>query len=172
IDSTRLAILLDKANLRISELDLRNQIINTVTTVEKAYYDLIFDQENIKVQRKAVELAERQLMENRKGVEVGTMAPLDEKQAESLAAQSRADLIAALGMEETQQRTLKGLLSDNYSEWENVSIQPDQTLAATPRTFILRDSWNIGLKQRPDILKEKHLLEQQGYQIRYSHNQL
>jgi outer membrane protein TolC len=172
IDATRLAILLDKANLRISELDLRNVIMNTVTTVEKAYYDLIFDQENIKVQRKAVELAERQLMENRKRVEVGTMAPLDEKQAQSLAAQSRADLIAAYGTEETQQRVLRSLLSDNYSEWENVSIQPDQTLAATPQSFSLRQSWDIGLKQRPDILKEKQVLEQAGYQIRYSRNQL
>ena len=172
IDDTRLGILVDRSNLRISELDLRNQIITTVTTVEKAYYDLIYNQENIKVQRKAVELAERQLMENKKRVEVGTMAPLDEKQAESLAAQSRADLIAAMGTEETQQRTLKGLLSDNYSDWENISIQPDQTLAASPQTFILRESWSVGLKQRPDIQKEKQLLEQAGYQIRYSRNQL
>jgi outer membrane protein TolC len=172
IDSTRLAVLLDKSNLRMSVLDLRNQIMTTVTTVEKAYYDLIYDQENIKVQQKAVELAERQLMENRKRVEVGTMAPLDEKQAESLAAQSRADLIAAYGTEETQQRVLKSLLSDNYPEWENISIQPDQTLAATPQSFSLRQSWDIGLKQRPDILKEKQVLEQAGYQIRYSKNQL
>jgi len=172
IDSTRLAILVDKSNMRASELDLRNQVMTTVTTVEKAFYDLIYDQENIKVQQKAVELAERQLMENRKRVEVGTMAPLDEKQAESQAAQSRADLIAAIGTEETQQRVLKSLLSDNYSDWENFSIQPDQTLAAVPQTFVLRESWSIGLKQRPDILKEKELLEQAGYQIRYSRNQL
>lgn len=172
IDDKRLAILVDRSNLRISEIDLRNQIITTITAVEKAYYDLIYAQENIKVQQKAVELAERQLLENKKRVEVGAMAPLDEKQAESLAAQSRADLIAALGTEESQQRILKGLLSDNYSEWENVSIQPDQTLVALPQKFLLRESWDIGLKQRPDVLKEKLVLEQAGYQIKYSRNQL
>ncbi len=172
IDSTRLAIMIDKSNLRVSEIDLRNQIMTTVTAVEKAYYDLIYNQENIKVQQKAVELAERQLAENRKRVEVGAMAPLDEKQAESLAAQSRADLIAALGLEETQQRVLKNLLSDNYEEWANVAIQPDQTLVALPQKYSLQESWSIGLKQRPDVTKEKLLVEQAGYQIKFSRNQL
>jgi outer membrane protein TolC len=78
IDSTRLAILLDKKNLQISELDLRNQLISTITDVEKAYYDLISAQENIRTQKKALELADRQLTENKKRVEVGAMAPLDE----------------------------------------------------------------------------------------------
>jgi outer membrane protein TolC len=172
IDSTRLQILVDKSNLRISEIDLRNQVMNTVTAVEKAYYDLIYNQENIKVQQKAVELAERQLAENRKRVEVGAMAPLDEKQAQSLAAQSRADLIAALGLEESQQRTLKNLLSDNYEDWANVAIEPDQTLVAIPQKYSLQESWTIGLKQRPDVVREKLLVEQAGYQIKYSRNQL
>jgi outer membrane protein TolC len=172
IDSVRLQILVDKSNLRISELDLRNQIMTTVTAVEKAYYDLIYDQENIKVQQKAVELAERQLSENRKRVEVGAMAPLDEKQAASQAAQSRADLLTALGTEETQQRVLKNLLSDDYSKWQDTAIQPDQTLAALPQKFDLHESWQKGLTQRPDLLKQKRLLEQAGYQVRFNRNQL
>ena len=47
---------------------------STVTAVEEAYYNLIFSQENIKVQQKAVELAEQTLAENKKRVEVGAMA--------------------------------------------------------------------------------------------------
>ena len=172
IDSTRLQILLDKKTLKISELDLRFQIITTVTAVEQAYYNLIFTQDSITVQQKALELAERQLSENKKRVEVGAMAPLDEKQAESLAAQSRSDLLGALGTEETQQRVLKSLLSDDYSKWENVSIQPTVALVAVPEKFNLQESWRKGLSMRPDFLEQKLSLEQQGYRIRFARNQL
>jgi len=172
IDNTRLQIILNKKSLQISELGLRSQIISTVTAVEQAYYNLIFSQENIKVQQKAVELAEQQLAENKKRVEVGAMAPLDEKQAQSQVASSRADLLNALGGEETQQRVLKSLLSDDYLKWDKVVIQPTETLEAVPQFFSLQESWRLGLSQRPDLLQQKLSLDKQGYVIRYQKNQL
>jgi outer membrane protein TolC len=172
IDNTRLQIFLDKKNLKISELDLRSQVMTTVTAVEQAYYNLIFSQENVKVQQKALELAERQLAENKKRVEVGAMAPLDEKQAESQVAGSRADLLNAVGNEQTQQRVLKSLLSDDYSKWEKVSIKPTESLTALPEKFNLQESWRKGLSQRPDLLQQKINLEKQDYTIRYQKNQL
>jgi outer membrane protein TolC len=172
IDSTRLQIILDKKNLKISELDLRSQVMTTVTAVEQAYYNLIFSQENIKVQQKALELAERQLAENKKRVEVGAMAPLDEKQAQSQVAGSRADLLNALGTEETQQRVVKSLLSDDYSKWAKVAIKPTQSLIALPEKFNLQESWRKGLSQRPDLLQEKLSLSKQGDIIRLQKNQL
>ena len=172
IDNTRLQIMLDKKNIQISELDLRNQIMVTVTAVEQEYYNLIFAQENVKVQQKALELAERLLSENRKRVEVGALAPLDEKQAESQVASSRADLLAAQGTEDTQQRRLKFLLSDDYSEWKDVYIQPTATLFAMPQQFDLQESWRRGLSQRPDLLQSKLNIEKQNYVLRYQRNQL
>jgi len=172
INPARLQILVDKNLLRSSELDLRNQVMNSVTDVERAYYDLIYDQENILVQQKALDLAERLVAENKKRVEVGALAPLDEKQAESQAAANRADLLAALGTEQTQQRKLRSLLSDDYSKWENVVIQPERVLVAVPESFNLQESWQKGLKQRPDILKQTLAVERQGYQVRFSRNQL
>jgi outer membrane protein TolC len=172
IDTTRLQILIDRRNLAISELDLRSQIMTTITAVEQAYYDLIYDHENVKVQQKAVELASQQLSENQKRVQVGTMAPLDEKQAQSVAAQSRADLLGALGTEETQQRILKGLLSDRYQAWETVIIQPNENLVAVPSRFNLQESWHKGLTSRPDLLQERLSLEKQGYVVKFQRNQL
>src|SRR5438105_2112774 len=172
IDNTRLQIYLDRKNLRISELDLRNQVISTVTAVEQAYYDLMFSQENIKVQQKALELAERLVAENKKRVEVGALAPLDEKQAESQAAANRADLLAAIGTEDTQERVLKSLLSDDYSKWKDVAIRPTAVLVAVPEQFNLQESWEKGLHMRPDLLQAELNLEKQGYVIRFQKNQL
>ena len=47
------------------------------------------------MQEKAVELATQLVVENKKRVEVGSLAPLDEKQAEAQAETTRAALIAA-----------------------------------------------------------------------------
>jgi len=172
IDNNRLQIFLDRKNVKISELDLRLQVITTITTVEQAYYDLIFSQENVKVQQKALELANRLVTENKKRVEVGALAPLDEKQAESQAAASKADLLAALGTEDTQERVLKSLLSDDYSKWRNVSIQPTEGMVALPERYNLQESWERGLRLRPDLLQQEISLEKQGYVVRFQRNQL
>ncbi|HXP58954.1 MAG TPA: TolC family protein [Dongiaceae bacterium] len=172
IDNARLQIFLDKKNLKITELDLRAQVMNTITAVEQAYFELVFDQENVKVQRKALQLAEQLLAENRERVQVGTLAPLDEKQAESQAAGSRADLLVARGTEGVQERALEVLLSDDYSKWRNIVVQPVEPLVAVPQRFDLQESWSRGMSLRPDLLQQKLKLEQQGYTVKFQKNQL
>src|SRR3989442_859409 len=172
IDSTRLNIVLNKRNLKISDLELRFQIMNTVTAVEDAYYNLIFSEENVKVQTAARDLAKRLLEENKTKVRIGALAPLDEKQAESQVASSEADLLAALGTRDTQQRVLKNLLSDDYSKWGDVVVTPKEALQAVPQSFNKQESWQKGLSMRPDLHQAKLSLEKQGYVVRYQRNQL
>lgn len=173
IDSTRLQIYVDKKNLKISELGLRSQIMATVTDVEQAYYNLIYQEENVRVQEKALELAERLLAENRRRVEVGALAPLDEKQAESQVAASRAELLAAQASRDTAERLLKNLLSDDYTNsWAGVRLQTTEKLLAVPQTFDLQESWQRGLSQRPDLLQARLTLEKQDYMVRYQRNQV
>ena len=172
IDSTRLTIVLDKRNLKISDLDLRSQIMTTVSLVEEAYYNLIFAEENVKVQTAARDLAKRLLEENKTKVRIGAMAPLDEKQAESQVASSEADLLAALGTRDTQQRLLKNLLSDDYSKWADVVVKPTEALQAVPQSFNKQASWEKGLNMRPDLRQAKLSLEKQGYIVRFQRNQL
>ncbi len=172
IDSTRLDIYLNRRDLRISELELRRKVHETITKVEQEYYDLMFAQENVKVQRAALELADRLLAENRKRVEVGALAPLDEKQAEAQTASSRADLLAAEGSEDTQQRVLKNLLSDDYSKWANVRVEPTLAMFAVPQHSNLQESWRNGLSMRPDLQQQRINLEKQGQVVRYQKSQL
>ena len=172
IDSTRLNIKVAKNRLKFTELGLRQRVMVTATSVEQAYYDLIYAHESVRVQAKAVELAEQLVTENRKRVEVGAMAPLDEKQAESQAAASRADLISAQNAVSVVENELKKLLSENYSDWATVSVIPSGTLLAVRTFFDLQDSWSKGLTQRPDYLQAKLDVERAGFQLKYNYNQL
>jgi len=170
-DATRLQIFLNKRNLKISELGFRAQVITTITAVEEAYYDLIYAEESVKVQEKALELAERLVAENRRRVEVGALAPLDEKQAESQAAASRADLLATKASRDTQQRRLKSLLSDDYDDWKGASIRPLETLQAVPQPLNLQESWRKGMAERPDLVQARLRLENQTQVLAYQRNQ-
>lgn len=172
IDGSRLTIRVAKNKLKSSELGLKLAIMRTVTAVEQAYYDLIAMREQVKVQEKALELALRLVEENRKRVEVGTMAPLDEQQAEAQAAAIRADLISARNALAIQAHQLKKLIVAEYSEWAHVIPEPVGTLEAPVQVFDRQLSWTRGLSQRPEILQAKLNLESAGIQLKYDYNQL
>ena len=172
IDQTRFNIQVAKNRVKYSELGLKLNIMSVVTTVEQAYYDLIYARENVAVQEKALELATRLVEENKKRVEVGALAPLDEKQAESQAATTRAALIAAQSALAVQENTVKQLITDNFSAMEPVELQASAPLTAPVQVFDRQLSWSRGLTDRPDLLQAKLDIERQGVTLKYNYNQL
>jgi outer membrane protein len=172
IDGTRLNIRVAKNRLKVSELALKLQVMAVITTVEQAYYDLIYNRENVLVQEKAVELANALVRENSKRVEVGAMAPLDEQQASAQAATTQASLIAARAALGTQERALKSLITDQFARWHLVELIPSGTLTVTAQNFDLQKSWTRGLTQRPDLLQAKLDVEHAGIQLKFDRNQL
>jgi outer membrane protein TolC len=172
IDTTRLNIRVAKNRLKYSEQGLRLQLITSVTAVINAYYELIYAQQNVQVQQEALNLAQTQLDQDKQRVQIGTLAILSVQQDESQAAQSQANLISAQSTLDTAENTLKNLLTDRYSQWHDVDIQPTARLTATPQSFDLQNSWNAGLNQRPDLLQVKLNVEEQGIELKYYRNQL
>lgn len=172
IDNARYNILVSKNRLRYSEHTLRLRIMATVQAVQTAYYNLIQARENVKNQEKALELARTLFEQNKKRVEVGAMAKLDEKQAESQVAQRQADLLAAQNNLYMQENALKQLLSDNFAEWSHVAIEPTEPLAAVLQPFDVQESWHKGLTKRPELAQMDLDLERMGVQLRFEKNQL
>ena len=172
IDGTRLAITAAKNQVKQSEQGLRNQLINTVTAVENAFYELIYARENLTVQQQALELAQTQLDQDRQRVQVGSLAPLDVQQDEAQVAQNRANLINAQFTLAADENALKNLITDNYLQWHDMDIEPQGALEAVRQLFDVQDSWSKGMASRPDLLQAKLTLEQQGIQLKYDRNQL
>ncbi|MFZ0827464.1 MAG: TolC family protein [Verrucomicrobiia bacterium] len=173
IDSTRLAIKLARNTLQQDEQGLRLQLDNSITAVENAYYELIYAQQNVKVQEEALVLAQTQLDQDRQRVQIGTLAQLDVQQDESQVATSRANLIAAQYTLANDQNNLKILLTDQYANWHNTDVQPTETITNAPlQLFDLQDSWSKGLTKRPDLLQSRLAVEAQGITLKYDRNQL
>jgi outer membrane protein len=172
IDSSRLTIRIDKNRLKYNEYGLKLQLMTTLTALEQAYYELIYDREFVKVQQKAAEYSQRTVVENRKKLQVGAMAELDLAQAEAQAASDEAAIITAQSTLGTQERSLKLYITDDIAKWADVSILPVGTLTAPKRNFDRQTSWRKGLESRPDYQQAKLDAEQAGIQLKYDFNQM
>jgi outer membrane protein len=171
-NNPRFQISLAKKTLRIDQLALRLQVMTVINNVKAAYYNLIYSRENVRVQVAALQLAQQLVEENTKKVQLGALAPLDEKQAESQAATSQADLLAAQEAQAVQENVLKNLLTSSFGEWADVTPIPAETLIAVPEAIDLQDSWRTGVAMRPDLQQAKLAVEKQHVTIKYDFNQL
>ena len=172
IDADRQRIWVDKKNLKISTMTLRWKIMNTIYAVEQTYYELLFAREKVKVEQSALELANQLLAETRKRVEVGDLPPLDEKQAEAQAQLVQTDLYAAQQTVAEQQNALKNLVTDQFADWADVTLEPGEALLAIPQIFDRSESWRAATSTRPDLVELRLELEKQGILVRYRYNQM
>ncbi|HET8922317.1 MAG TPA: TolC family protein [Candidatus Acidoferrum sp.] len=115
-----------KNNRKIADWAFAQQAITTVTNTITAYWELVFARENVKVQQQAVTVAEKLYNDNKKQLEIGTMAPLDVTRAESELATDRQNLIVAQTVQLQNQQTLKNAISKNplAPNFVNVEIIP------------------------------------------------
>jgi outer membrane protein len=172
IDQPRATIKINKKRLQISEWQLRAQLITTISLVESAYYDLIRARENIKVQRAALEYNNQLLRENKKRVEVGALAPLDEKQAEAEVARGVATLLQTEQAYAVALNNLKALITQDFPSVANLVFDPMETLVAVPAHPELPESWKRGLTMRPEIMQSKLDLEARDINLKFLKNQI
>lgn len=120
-------ITIAKANVGINDLTFQTQVISIIGTVLNSYYGLVADLEDIKAKQNELAVAQRFFEDNKKQVQIGTMAPLDVTTAEAQVATSQQDLVVSQTTLEQQQVTLKNLLSRNGladPQLANVDIIP------------------------------------------------
>lgn len=172
IDSTRLNLRTRRNDLANSRHALALTLQNTVTQVEQAYLDLVATRENLRNQQKALELAERLYTENRRRVELGNMAPLDEKEAQSQVASSRAALIASQASVALAQNALKRLITDRFETEAFPDIDPTDALEVFPAPLDPQVSRERGLQRRPDLQQLTLTLENRKLTTRFQRNQL
>jgi outer membrane protein len=115
-----------KNNRKIADWAFTQQAITTVTNTITAYWELVFARENVKVQQQAVTVAQKLYNDNKKQLEIGTMAPLDVTRAESELATDRQNLIVAQTAKLQNEQILKNAISKSplAPNFVNVEIIP------------------------------------------------
>jgi outer membrane protein len=100
-----------KNDVKISDLVFRQQVIAAVANVVNLYSDLVSFNEDVKVKRQALALAEKLYNDNKKQVEIGTLAPIEIVRAEAEVARSQQELTQSETQVLQQETILKNYLS-------------------------------------------------------------
>lgn len=172
INGTRMGIKIAKKNLQSSHLVYEYSLMTTIYNIECAYYSLIGAREDIIAAEQNLALAQEFLDETRKKVELGSMIELDTKDAESRVSSAKSSLIAMRQAYKTAANTLRSLLSDDFTLWQDTDFELTDELHSTPTLPSRAESWFKGMTMRPDLLQMKIDLENRDIYLKYSYNQL
>ena len=104
-----------KNNRLISDISFKNQVLNTVSQIQNIYWDLVNAYEDLKVKEHSLELSNRTLSDNKKQVEIGTLAPIEVVRAQSAVASSNQDLIVSQTNLQYQQLLMINAISRNMT---------------------------------------------------------
>ena len=107
IEVNRRYIHIAKNNGKVADLVFRQQVIDTVAGIARLYTDLVSLNEDVKVKREALRLAERLYQDNKDKVDQGTLAPIEVTRAQAQVAANRQALISAEGLVEQQALIVK-----------------------------------------------------------------
>jgi outer membrane protein TolC len=161
--SNKRGLRLARNNKRIADLTFNNQVIVTVSSVQNMYWDLVFAREDVKVKQRSVELAQKLYNDNKRQVEIGTLAPIEITRAEAEVARTTQDLIVSQTFLLQQQTLLKNAITKNPVEGGllEVEIVPTDVIQKAPdmQVATLQDAVNEAWQNRPDVRQAQVDLE-------------
>lgn len=152
-DNNRRLIEIAKKNLSLTDAQFRQRAIETITSVQRAYWDLVFGLRNLQIQRDAVRDARTQLEHNKRLVVEGALAPIDVVAAEAQVAGFEQSLFSALEEVSRSENNLKNLIAvDRKSDIWSVSLIPtDSVELVAPPDVSLEEALRAAMENRPEL---------------------
>lgn len=170
-------ILIAKNNRELADLTFKAQVIATVSAVKDLYWDLVSYQENVKVQQDAMAASQRLYEDNKKQVEVGTLAPIEVTRAEAEIAADQ-QLLTVAQTQLLQQETIlknalnrKGVVSPELANAHIIPVDRIVVPDVEPITPI-QDAAALALSARPELSQFRILIQNQQISIKGTRNEL
>ena len=164
-----------KNTVKVGESQLAQQVISTVTQVASDYWELVFARENVKVEQVAVAADQQLYNNNKKQLEIGTMAPLDVITAQSQLATDQQALVQAQTTQLLDETTLlvaitKDPLAGNLKGIEIVPTTP--IFNPNVENISLEDAVKEAWQKRPEIQQADLNLKNAGIEVKATRNGL
>jgi len=141
---------------RITDSSFRQQLLYTVNQVENIYWALVSSYEDVQAKQRAVEQSSKLLGDNKKQLEIGTMAPLDVVNAESTVATDRQALISSQSNLNYQQQIIKQAIARNLNDPALVAaaVIPTDRVSLEPlaeESQPVEELVQAAFRQRPEL---------------------
>jgi outer membrane protein len=169
-------ILIAKNNRKIADWAFAQQAITTITNTITAYWELVYARENVRVNQQAVTVSDKLYNDNKKQLEIGSMAPLDVTRAESELATDRQNLIVAQTIQLQDEQILKNAISKDPLAPNLIHVEivptdkPTQPAAIENPSF--EDSMKEAFAKRPELQEEEYNLKNADIDVRATRNAL
>jgi outer membrane protein len=163
-------IMIAKNNRKLADYVFEAQAITTVTSTITAYWELVFARANVEVQQQAVATSQRLYGDNKKQLEIGTMAPLDVTRAEAQLATDQQNLIIAQTAKMQDEQILKNAISKDPLAANFINVELVPTDKATPPEATEAPSFEESIREafqkRPELLQQQINITNAGIDAR------
>lgn len=172
IDNSRRQIEIARKNLSLTDAQFRQRAIDTITNVQRAYWDLAFALRSLQVQRDAVGVARTQLDHNKRLVEQGQLAPIDIVAAEAQISTYEQLVFSALEEVSRAENNLKNLIAENQKAdiWTESLVPIDPVDLAVPDVS-LPEALKTAMENRPELQQSNVIREINEIDQRYFKDQ-
>jgi len=157
-------IRVQKNNLRVTDLQFKLQVITTVSAVLNLYWDLVSFVQDEHAREQEVQTAQQLLDDNKKQVQIGSLAEIEITRAESQLYTAKQDLIISQTNMSQQETVLKNALSRSgvaVPELAEVHLVPLDKIVVPPQdeTRPVDDLVTEAQKNRVEIEQSRINLE-------------
>jgi outer membrane protein TolC len=168
IDDARRQVLVSRKAADLTDEGLRLVLMNQLSLVEQAFWDLVFARGNLDVQMTALEQARRQVESNQRQVAVGRLAVIDVVEAATQVANFQQTVASArLNLTAAENRLKNLMLSDRgQSLWSRALVPADATDRGVP-ALTLDQATTLALSRRPELTSVDLQLAQNEIDRRY-----
>ena len=147
-------------NEKVSDLQFKQQVITTVSSVLNLYWDLVSFNEDLKARKDELATAQALYEDNKKQVQIGTLAPIEVTRAEAQVYSSQQDLLISQTNLLQQETILKNALSRNgvaSPSLAEVHIIPLETIQVPEKDELkpIDDLVKDALGTRVDIAQQR-----------------
>jgi HAE1 family hydrophobic/amphiphilic exporter-1 len=152
VDNSRRQIEIAKKNLSLTDAQFRQRAVETITSVQRAYWDLVFALRNLQIQRDALRDSRAQLEHNKRLVTEGALAPIDVVAVEAQVAGFEQTLFTALEEVSRTENNLKNLIAEDQQEeiW-NVSLIPTDSVDLATPNVSLAEAMKAAMQNRAEL---------------------
>ena len=153
-------IRISKNNREVSDLAFEAQVAETVSRVQNLYWDLVSFGAELRGREEDLRLAQRLYEDNKRRVEIGTLAPIEIVRAEAEVAARRQDVELALTRLQLQGTLLKNAISTNGLASPSlllVEIVPTDRIEVPEIENIqpIQDLMTLALQARPEMAQSR-----------------
>jgi len=171
VDTTRRGINIAKNNLGISQQAFRTVLLETINSVEDAYYTVVYDRLNLEVMRQSLDLAKEQERITQIRIDVGADAPLDILEPQVSITEREQDVLLAEAALLQSQDTLRRLINLPIEEWDR-EIVPTASLDYAEPSIDTNAAIDAALKQRPELIQARLTQANQQINQNFARNQV